>query len=203
MLADVAGRAALATVLVAVAGERIVGTATVELDQTIGGSGNLDPGKPTHSPVVSASRLDGTGPGGTAMRAFGPCACAAGCPYSALMTASHERQLPDGHVVVLRLAGPGDVPAITRLYLELSPESFYRRLNTEQPAPALVAQLASIRTAVPASWLPRHQIPAAWSPMPATCPLPRDGGTGPDHHRQLPGHGAGARSAGCTGGAGS
>jgi GNAT superfamily N-acetyltransferase len=45
MLADVAGRAAVATVLVAVAGERIVGTVTVELDQTIGGSGNLDPGR--------------------------------------------------------------------------------------------------------------------------------------------------------------
>jgi GNAT superfamily N-acetyltransferase len=45
MLADVAGRAAAATVLVAVAGERIVGTATVKLDQTIGGSGNLDPGQ--------------------------------------------------------------------------------------------------------------------------------------------------------------
>ena len=59
------------------------------------------------------------------------------------MTASRECQLADGRVVVLRRAGPGDVPAITRLYLELSPESFYRRFNTEQPAPALVAQLAS------------------------------------------------------------
>jgi GNAT superfamily N-acetyltransferase len=45
MLADVAGRAAFATVLVAVAGKRIVGTATVELDQTIGGSGDLEPGQ--------------------------------------------------------------------------------------------------------------------------------------------------------------
>lgn len=45
MLADVAGRAAFATVLVAVAGERVVGTATVELDQMIGGSGDLDPGQ--------------------------------------------------------------------------------------------------------------------------------------------------------------
>ena len=43
MLADVAGRAAFATVLVAVAGERIVGTATVELDQTIEGTADLDP----------------------------------------------------------------------------------------------------------------------------------------------------------------
>jgi L-amino acid N-acyltransferase YncA len=77
------------------------------------------------------------------MRAFGPWACAAGCPYSALMTAIRECRLADGRVVVLRLAGPGDVPAITRLYLELSPESFYRRFNTDQPAPALAAQLAS------------------------------------------------------------
>ena len=45
MLADVAGWAAFATVLVAVAGERIVGTATVELDRTIRGSGDLDPGQ--------------------------------------------------------------------------------------------------------------------------------------------------------------
>jgi L-amino acid N-acyltransferase YncA len=51
--------------------------------------------------------------------------------------------LADGRVVVLRLAGPGDVPAIAGLYLDLSPESFYRRFNTERPAPALVAQLAS------------------------------------------------------------
>ena len=65
------------------------------------------------------------------------------CPYSALMTASRECQLADGRVVVLRLAGPADVPAIAELYLGLSPESFYRRFNAEQPAPALVAQLAS------------------------------------------------------------
>jgi RimJ/RimL family protein N-acetyltransferase len=78
------------------------------------------------------------------MRVFGPWACAAGCPYSALMTASRECQLADGRAIVLRLAGPGDVPAITRLYLELSPESFYRRFNTERPASELVAQLASV-----------------------------------------------------------
>jgi ribosomal protein S18 acetylase RimI-like enzyme len=44
-LADVAGRAGYATVLVAVAGERIVGTATVELDRTIDGTGGLLPGQ--------------------------------------------------------------------------------------------------------------------------------------------------------------
>ena len=62
------------------------------------------------------------------------------------MTASREYQLADGRAVVLRLAGPGDVPAITRLYLELSPESFYSRFNTDRPGPALVAQLASFGT---------------------------------------------------------
>ena len=62
------------------------------------------------------------------------------------MTASRECQLADGRVVVLRLAGPGDVPAVTTLYLGLSPESFYRRFNTDRPAPALVAQLASFGT---------------------------------------------------------
>jgi GNAT superfamily N-acetyltransferase len=44
MLADVAARAAFATVLVAVAGDLIVGTATVELEQTIEGS-DLGPGQ--------------------------------------------------------------------------------------------------------------------------------------------------------------
>jgi hypothetical protein len=56
------------------------------------------------------------------------------------MVVSSECQLADGRTVVLRLAGPGDVPAITRLYLDLSPESFYRRFYTGQPAPALVAR---------------------------------------------------------------
>jgi GNAT superfamily N-acetyltransferase len=45
VLADVAGRAGFATVLVAVAGGRIIGTATVELDCTIDGTGGLQPGQ--------------------------------------------------------------------------------------------------------------------------------------------------------------
>jgi ribosomal protein S18 acetylase RimI-like enzyme len=45
MLADVASRARFATVLVAVAGERIVGTATVELDRAIDGTEGLRPGR--------------------------------------------------------------------------------------------------------------------------------------------------------------
>jgi hypothetical protein len=59
------------------------------------------------------------------------------------MKVSRECQLADERSVVLRSAGPGDVPAISRLYQDLSPESFYRRFSTERPAPALVAQLAS------------------------------------------------------------
>jgi RimJ/RimL family protein N-acetyltransferase len=59
------------------------------------------------------------------------------------MAAGNECRLADGRVVVLSRAGPDDVPAITRLYLELSSESFYRRFYTAQPAPARVAQLAS------------------------------------------------------------
>jgi ribosomal protein S18 acetylase RimI-like enzyme len=45
VLADVADRAGFATVLVAVAGGCIVGTATVELDRTIDGIGGLPPGQ--------------------------------------------------------------------------------------------------------------------------------------------------------------
>jgi len=45
MLADVARRAGFATVLVAVAGGRIVGTATVELDRTIEGTDSLRTGQ--------------------------------------------------------------------------------------------------------------------------------------------------------------
>ena len=77
-------------------------------------------------------------------KAVGPCTGAAGQPYRALLTPSSEYQLADGRAVVLRRAGPGDVPAITRLYLELSAESFSRRFNPDPPAPTRVAQLASL-----------------------------------------------------------
>jgi GNAT superfamily N-acetyltransferase len=62
------------------------------------------------------------------------------------MTARSLCRLADGRAVRLRLAGAGDVPAITRLYLELSPESFYRRFGTGQPGPALVTQFAGLGT---------------------------------------------------------
>jgi L-amino acid N-acyltransferase YncA len=59
------------------------------------------------------------------------------------MTAEREYRLADGRVLVLRQAGPEDLAAITRLYLDLSPESFLRRFSTSRPAPALVARFAS------------------------------------------------------------
>ena len=62
------------------------------------------------------------------------------------MTTGKEHRLTDGRTVTLRLAGQGDVPAITRLYLELPPSSFYRRLFTARPAPRLVARFAGLRS---------------------------------------------------------
>ena len=60
------------------------------------------------------------------------------------MPASSLCGLADGRAVRLRLARAGDVPAITRLYSELSPESFYRRFGAGQPGPALVTRFASL-----------------------------------------------------------
>ena len=51
---------------------------------------------------------------------------------------------PMGVRWVLRLAGPADVPAITGLYRELSPESFYGRFHGGQMAPSLLARFASL-----------------------------------------------------------
>jgi GNAT superfamily N-acetyltransferase len=58
------------------------------------------------------------------------------------MTVNRDCQLADGRPVVLRPAGPGDVAAITRLYLDLSAGSFLRRFHGGQPAPAQVARWA-------------------------------------------------------------
>jgi GNAT superfamily N-acetyltransferase len=60
------------------------------------------------------------------------------------MAASNVCRLHDGRAVVLRLAGARDVPAITRLYLELSPESRYRRFNAAGPVHALATAFARI-----------------------------------------------------------
>ena len=60
------------------------------------------------------------------------------------MAAGGECQLADGRAVVLRLAGPAHVPAITRLYRDLSPESFARRFHGGRIAPSALARLASL-----------------------------------------------------------
>lgn len=52
--------------------------------------------------------------------------------------------LKDGRAVVLRQAGSPDVPAIARLYAQLSPESFHTRFHAGQATPALVARLARV-----------------------------------------------------------
>ena len=60
------------------------------------------------------------------------------------MAVGSECRLADGRAVALRLAGPADVPAITRLYRDLSPDSFYGRFHGGQMAPSLLARFASI-----------------------------------------------------------
>jgi len=62
-LADVAGRAGYATVLVAVAGGRIVGTAIVELDRAIDGAGGLRPGQANIRLLAVDPRARGRGVG--------------------------------------------------------------------------------------------------------------------------------------------
>ena len=60
------------------------------------------------------------------------------------MMVDGDCQLADGRGVVLRLAGPGDVAAIARLYLGLSAESYRRRFHAGQPSPALAARFAGL-----------------------------------------------------------
>lgn len=58
------------------------------------------------------------------------------------MMAGEEYGLAGGRAVVLRPAGPGDFPAIARLYGELSEDSFRSRFQSGVPVPELVAKLA-------------------------------------------------------------
>jgi len=60
------------------------------------------------------------------------------------MSERSERQLKDGRTVWLRAAGDADVPAIARLFTDLSPEAFRSRFQAGQPTPALVMRLAGI-----------------------------------------------------------
>ncbi len=69
-----------------------------------------------------------------------------GRTYGTHMPGTAEYQLKDGRAVVLRTAGPDDVPAIAALFTELSPESVRSRFNGAC-APALLARLARIEPA--------------------------------------------------------
>ena len=60
------------------------------------------------------------------------------------MASGGECRLADGRAVVVRLAGPTDVPAIAKLYRDLSAESFARRFHGGRAAPSRLARLASI-----------------------------------------------------------
>lgn len=60
------------------------------------------------------------------------------------MTAITERRLRDGRTVWLRTAVAADVPAIARLFTDLSSEAFRRRFQAGQPHPDLVTRLAEI-----------------------------------------------------------
>ncbi len=62
------------------------------------------------------------------------------------MPGTADHKLKDGRAVVLRTAGPDDVPAIAALFTELSPEAVRSRFNSAC-APALLARLARIETA--------------------------------------------------------
>lgn len=60
------------------------------------------------------------------------------------MTVSGECRLKDGRKVLLREARPQDVPAIARLYMQLSGESSRSRFHGGQPGPALVSKFARL-----------------------------------------------------------
>lgn len=60
------------------------------------------------------------------------------------MTADGKGRLADGRTVLLRPAGPDDAGVIARLYLDLSPDSFWRRFHCSRPAPPLVKRFASL-----------------------------------------------------------
>lgn len=87
MLADVAGRAMFATVLVAVTGGRIVGTATVELDRTIEGTGGLQPGQANLRLLAVDPRARGRGAGRRLVEACVQVARRAGKEAATLHTA--------------------------------------------------------------------------------------------------------------------
>ncbi len=60
------------------------------------------------------------------------------------MAEMSERTLKDGRTVWLRTADAADVPAIARLFTDLSPAAFHSRFQGGQPTPGLVTRLAGI-----------------------------------------------------------
>ncbi len=64
------------------------------------------------------------------------------------MNAGKARRLADGRLLVLRQAGSDDIPAIARLYAELSPQSFRRRFNAEPSAASVAAWLTSLNDGI-------------------------------------------------------
>lgn len=60
------------------------------------------------------------------------------------MAVRAQSHLKDGRTVWLHGAGPADVPAIARLFTELSKEAFRSRFQAGQPTPDLVSGLARI-----------------------------------------------------------
>lgn len=86
MLADVAGRAASAIVPVAVTGRRVIGTATIELDRTIEGTGGLQPGQANFRVLAVDPAARGSGVGRQLVEAFIQVARQAGKQVATLHT---------------------------------------------------------------------------------------------------------------------
>ncbi len=57
-------------------------------------------------------------------------------------------RLADGRTVAVRPAGPADAPAITQLYVELSPESSHSRFQSGPIPPVLLARFAEVRPGI-------------------------------------------------------
>lgn len=64
--------------------------------------------------------------------------------YITHVAQADECRLRDGRPVVLREAGQDDVPALARLFMELSPRSSFTRFLMSRPAAAQISLLASL-----------------------------------------------------------
>ena len=88
-LADVAGRAPFATVLVAVTDGRLIGTATVELDATVEGTRGLQPGQANLRLIAVDPSARGRGTGRLLVEACVNVARMAGKDVATLHTTDH------------------------------------------------------------------------------------------------------------------